>query len=339
MISGNKILRVCLLLTVAFIHLTPLHAKERGELSGGIAHAAPDWFKDSFLEIADDVSEAAQIGKHVILFFQLNDCPYCYRMLKDCFEAQPMKNTIQENFDVIAINIKGDREIAFNDTLSMTEKQLAEHLNVFATPSIIFVNKLNEKVARVDGYRSPQRFKHILNYVSSESYNDSSLSAYLQTNQKTGVYTLQDHSQFKQVTDFSIVDGPLAVIFEDASCADCAEFHENLLSRNDVNNELLYFTTVRLDAASEDSIIDFDGNSTTPKAWAQTLNMLYRPGVILFDQGKEISRIESLLYSYHFKETLRYVGARFYQEMDYGQYSEQRREELLSSGVDIQLSD
>ena len=32
------------------------------------------------------------------------------------------------NFDVIAINIQGDREIAFNEEVSVTNKQLAEIL-------------------------------------------------------------------------------------------------------------------------------------------------------------------------------------------------------------------
>ena len=339
MTLGNTVIRVCMMLTLAFIHTTPVSAVQRGEVSGGIAHSAPGWFKDSFLEISDDVSEAAELNKHVILFFQLNDCPYCHRMLVDCFESQPMKELVQDSFDVIAINIKGDREIAFNETLTMSEKQLSEELNVFATPSIIFVNKQNQQVTRVDGYRSPQRFKHVLNYVSTQAYKDTSLSAYIESHQKTGAYTFRDHSLFKQVTDFSSIDGPLAVIFEDTACNDCAEFHENLLSRDDVQTELARFTAVRLDAASDKPIIDIEGNTTTAKAWAHSLYMLYRPGVILFDKGKEISRIESLLYSYHFKETLRYVGAGYHKQMEYRQYSEQRREELLSSGVDIQLSD
>jgi hypothetical protein len=32
----------------------------------------PGWFKDTFLEIAEDVDEASKQGKHVLLFFQLN---------------------------------------------------------------------------------------------------------------------------------------------------------------------------------------------------------------------------------------------------------------------------
>ncbi|MEN8759538.1 MAG: hypothetical protein ABF303_13845, partial [Desulfobacterales bacterium] len=47
-------------------------AAERGRVTGGVPHEVPGWFKDSFLEIADDVDEASEQGKHVLLFFQLN---------------------------------------------------------------------------------------------------------------------------------------------------------------------------------------------------------------------------------------------------------------------------
>ena len=328
-----------LLLLFSQVHFLPAYAVERGTVTGGVAHQAPGWFKDSFLEIADDVSEAAAQDRHVILFFQLNDCPYCYRMLTECFQEESMKSLIQEDFDVIAINVRGDREIALNEELSMTEKELSSYLNIMATPSILFLNKQNEKIARVDGYRSPQRFKNILQYVSSKSYLDTTLSAYLDATEITDVYALRNHEQFESITDFSVIKGPLAVIFEDSSCTDCDEFHENLLSRDEVQHELARFTVVRLNADSEEPIIDINGNKTSAKDWAKFMRLLYRPGVILFDQGIEVSRIESLLYSFHFKETLRYVGRGIYHKLDYRQYSQQRREALLSEGIDIQLSD
>ena len=57
-----------LFLSSGFVLAQP---KERGEITGGVVHAAPAWFKESFLEIADDVDEASEAGKHVLLFFQL----------------------------------------------------------------------------------------------------------------------------------------------------------------------------------------------------------------------------------------------------------------------------
>ena len=99
---------VILALCTLFLTQTGLATETtaRGTLSGGAAHTAPDWFKESFLEIQDDVEEAGDENKHVILFFQLNNCPYCDRMLSESFEADPVSQYIQQHFDVIAINKK-----------------------------------------------------------------------------------------------------------------------------------------------------------------------------------------------------------------------------------------
>ncbi|MEZ5480188.1 MAG: thioredoxin fold domain-containing protein [Thiolinea sp.] len=291
------------------------------------------------MDIQDDVDEATAEGRHVMLFFQLNDCPYCDRMLTESFEADPLKIFIQEHFDVIAINVKGDREIAFNEEFSMAEKDLADKLEARATPAILFLNADNDAVVRVNGYRSPKRFQHILSYVSDKAYAEGSLADYLEQHRERDVYTLRDNPLFQEVSDLSAVQGPLAVIFEDSSCYDCAEFHERLLAREDVQAELKPFTVVRLDADAETDITTPEGEKTTPKAWAKSIDMTYRPGVLIYDEGKLQRRIDSLLFSFHFKEGLRYIGGGFYKTEDYSAYSEKRREELLSAGVDIDLSE
>ena len=65
-------------------------AAERGRVTGGVPHEVPDWFKYSFLEIADDVDAVSEQGKHVLLFFQLNNCPHCDRMPEEAFEAESL---------------------------------------------------------------------------------------------------------------------------------------------------------------------------------------------------------------------------------------------------------
>lgn len=323
-------------MNTTYAETTP--SQKRGEIKGGAPHEVPGWFKESFLEIQDDVDEATEEGRHVMLFFQLNACPYCDRMLSESFENDPNMAFIKEHFDVIAINVKGDREIAFNDELSMLEKDLSEKLAVRATPAILFLNKDNDAVVRVNGYRSPKRFKHILSYVSDKAYESGALADYLEKNVEKGVYTLRDNPMFQDVTDLSSVKGPLTVIFEDSSCYDCDEFHDNLLAHEDVKKELEAFTVVRLDADSDAEIIDPEGNKTTPKAWAKKVGMTYRPGTMVFDEGELLRRTDSLLFSFHFKEGLRYIGGGHYKEEDYGSYSDKRREELLAAGIDIDLS-
>ena len=309
----------------------------RGTVKGGVPHQVPGWFKESFLEIADDVDEATEAGKHVLLFFQLNDCPYCDRMLTESFETEPMTSYIRKHFDTIAINVRGDREIAFNEEITVTEKQLAEILKVAATPAILFLDENNKPIHRANGYRAPERFRQILEYVATGSYQSTSLPDYLDARLNKNVYSLRDNPMFSDVSDLAAVEGPLMVIFEDGGCYDCDEFHDGILAHPQVQEEIKPFTIVRLDADSDREIIAPDGEKTTAAGLARKYEVIYRPGVLAFDDGQLLRRADSLLFPHHFKEYMRYVAGGFYRELDWRTYSERRTEELLSSGVDIDL--
>ena len=310
---------------------------QRGRIIGGVTHQAPSWFKQSFLEIADDVDEAAEAGKHVILFFQLNGCPYCDRMLEESFEAESMTGYVREHFDVIAINVRGDREIAFNDEITVTEKQLSGILKVTGTPAILFLDENNKTVVRVNGYRAPERFRQILEFVATNSYRTTSLADYLDARLNKNVYKLRDNPLFSRISDLSSVEGPLMVIFEDGSCYDCDEFHDGILANPLVQKEIEPFTIVRLDADSQEKIKDIHGNETTPAELARKYEMIYRPGVLMFDEGMLLRRTDSLLFPHHFKEFARYVAGGFYKKLDWRTYSDRRTEELLEAGVTIDL--
>ncbi len=338
--SAQFVIHKILLITSMLLFCSPAMSAEspqRGTITGGVAHEAPSWFKESFLEIADDVEEATEEGKHVLLFFQLNGCPYCDRMLEESFEAEPLTSFIQEHFDSIAINVRGDREIVFNEEISVTEKELSEMLKVRATPAIVFLDKDNKTVVRVNGYRAPERFRHVLEYVASQSYQNTKLADYLQAKLERDVYTLKENPLFTELTDLSSAKGPLMVILEDGSCYDCKEFHEGILAHPLVQKEIAPFTIVRLNADSDQALIGVDGKPTTPRTMAQKHQMFYRPGVLAFNEGELIRRHDSLTFPHHFKESMRFTAGGFYKKQDYRSYSEQRTEELLSQGITIDL--
>lgn len=326
---------LCSLSTGALWAATP-----PGKIVGGKVSEHPAWFKESFLDIAEDVNEAAESGKHVILFMHLTGCPYCYKMTEENFKHAPYAEFIKENFDVIAINIKGDREVALNDETSLAEKELAVKLKVMYTPTIVFLNQQNQVVARVNGYRSVPDFKLVLDYVKEKAYLSTSLSQYVDA-RKEAVYSFRDHPQLKQVNNLmSVADQPLAVIFEDKGCIDCDALHDGHLKRPEVREILKNYTVVRLDALSEEPIVDIEGQSTTPRAYAEKLGLVYRPGIVLFDRGREVARINSNLNTYHFEEILRYVGERHYEQYpeSFYDYLDTRTAEIIASGRDVDLS-
>lgn len=313
----------------------------QGKLTGGIASEHPDWFKDSFLDISEDVEEAGESGKHVLLFMHLNGCPYCHKMIEENFKHAPHTGYLKQNFDVIAVNIKGDREIAFDEDIQVTEKELADVLKVRATPTIIFLSPEKKPVARLNGYRSPANFRLALDYVVEKAYQKTSLTGYIQEKKRPAVYSFRDHPQFREIINLQeVADRPLAVLFEDTGCDACDALHEGHLKNPEVNSVLKNFTLVRLDALSDDPIIDIEGNATTPRAYARNLGLSYRPGIVLFDKGREVTRIDGLLYTYHFQELLRYVGERHYETYpdSFFDYLRVRSDEILKSGKDIDLS-
>lgn len=338
-----QLILACLLIALSNVTL----AKD-AELSGSVGQVKgtanviiPSWFKQSFLEISDDAIEAGDSGKHLLLFFHLDNCPYCARMIKDNFNAEPNNDFIQSNFDSIQINIKGDREIALNKDVQLTEKALAQHLKVLHTPAILFFDSDNRSVLRIDGYRNPTRFRIALDYVHEKAYLKTSFSDFSTTRLKSANYTLRSHPSFSATQDFQkAAVKPLAVIFEDVNCEDCNEIHESLFARDDVSKALRELTVVRIDAMSSEEIVDVDGNKTTPKAWVKSLNLTYRPCIILFDRGQEIARIDNRLYSWHFNGFVRWVAGRHYEQYpDVFKYIAKLREEHLALGKDVSYVD
>lgn len=299
----------------------------------------PAWFKQSFLEIAEDAAEAGAENKHVLLYFHLKDCPYCAKMVEENFINSSYSQFLQDNFDIIALNVKGDREVAFIDTISLREKELAQHLQIQATPTLVFLDNDNKPVLRLNGYRSVARFKYALDFVHEKAYQHTQLARYIETKLPTALYQLRDHPNFSRQTDLaSLTDKPVALLFEDRTCDACAELHERILNQPETLALLDNFTAVRLDALSATPIIGVDGHKTTAKAYAETLNLSYRPGLVLFDQGREIMRIDSMLRTFHFQEVLRYVGEQHYQTYPlFRDYSRLNQERILNSGQNIDI--
>jgi thioredoxin-related protein len=308
-----------------------------GKMTGGQAFHIPDWFKVSFLEIDEDAREASEAGKHLLLFMHLENCPYCKRMLEENFTEGANKDFIQKHFDVIDINIRGSRSVAWDAESMYSELTLARELSVYATPTMLFLNGKGHIVYRTNGYRTPEAVRNVMNYVNDRQYGKIPFAQYVEQKAKER-YQLKNHPAFETMKDFSSYDGPLAVIFEDPSCSDCAEFHQYTLQHPDVLKEMKGLKVVRLDAWSDDSIIDTDGNKTTPKQWARALKMDYRPGTVLFDDSTEVTRADGQLYHFHYKEMLRYVAKGLYfQYPTYLLYLSARQRQLLKDGVNIDL--
>ncbi len=93
------------LLLFSALFLTPLQANEsaakQGEYSGAMDTLYPDWFKVSFLELEEDVAEAATEGRRLMLLFHQDGCPYCNAFVERNLAQKDIEETLMTKFDVI----------------------------------------------------------------------------------------------------------------------------------------------------------------------------------------------------------------------------------------------
>lgn len=330
---------------LSYSHLQADEAPTEGKIVGGVLSEKPDWFKESFLDFREDAAEAAEEGKHMLVFADLNGCPYCAKMMQDNFKTTEKdggnQEFIKKNFDSIQINIKGDREIAFNEETVVTERELAKALNVLYTPTLLFMDANNKVVVRLNGYRTPREFKTVLNFVKEKAYEKIDLATYRSENLTEEVYELLPNKNFVELSDFKKTneqDKPLAILFEDKTCGECTRFHKELLEVDEIQKLMPRYNFVRLDALSDKSIIDIDGNKTTPKEWVRKLGISARPALVLYSEGKEQARVTGLLKSYHMTVLLTWVADKEYANYaNWHDFGRVYQEKILKSGKDIDI--
>lgn len=142
---------------------------------------APAWFKHSFLDLRDDIREAAAANKHVMIYFGQNGCPYCKQMMEVTFSQKDIVDKTRRLFDAIEINILGSRDVTWLDGKARSEKDFAALLKVQFTPTLLFLDEKGGVALRANGYYPPHRFMAALDYVASGAYRkEPSFQRYLQ---------------------------------------------------------------------------------------------------------------------------------------------------------------
>ncbi|MCZ7599471.1 MAG: thioredoxin fold domain-containing protein [Gammaproteobacteria bacterium] len=146
-----------------------------GKVTGGVHYTVPGWFKSSFLDFDEEVSEAREQGKHVIAFLHLDECPYCARMLDENFREGEARAFMEERFEVIAVNVLGDLPVDWIDGETYSEKELTKHLKAIGTPTIVFLDFDGNKVLQLSGYRDAGAYRHALGVRGRQAVRDPEL--------------------------------------------------------------------------------------------------------------------------------------------------------------------
>ena len=314
-----------------------------GKYLGAKTAEKPAWFKESFLEFEEDIAEAADAGRRVMLYFHQDGCPYCARLVEENFTDPEMKSFIVDNFDGIALNMWGDREVVSVGGQDFTEKTFAAALQVQYTPTLIFLDEKGKVALRLNGYYPPRDFRAALDYVARKQERNLSFAAFRMKHRSGGSGNLIDEDFYLGKKDLrklaSSSQRPLAVYFEAPACPECKTMHERILRDAATRKLVRQADNVQFDIGSDESIVTPNGETTTPRQWAERLGIDYTPSLVFFDQqGQEVMRIGAFIKTFHFQSVYAYVLERAYlEEPAFQRYISARADHIREAGFDTDI--
>ncbi len=304
----------------------------------------PSWFKVSFLDLFEDIEEAAENNKRVMVYFYQDGCPYCKILLQDNFSQLEIADKTQKYFDVVAINLWGDQEVTVGDKV-YKEKDFAEALKVQYTPTLLFFSEDKKVVFRANGYYPPEKFSALLDYIGEKQENKISYQAYMEKldPQPASGRLHDDINSVKSAADLSrntnTQDKPLLVMFEQKKCSSCDELHLDILKRKESIELLSEFDVVVLDMWSDQVITTPAGDKLKIRDWAKKLNVKYAPSLLFFDgAGEEVFRADAYLKAFHTQTAMDYVANGAYRtQANFQRFVDARADHLREQGIEVNL--
>ncbi|MCK4951533.1 MAG: thioredoxin fold domain-containing protein [Gammaproteobacteria bacterium] len=347
--NSKQPLYVALFFSLFVLFAAEVKAAQPGTLDSGMVNPGyeekPDWFKLSFLDIREDVEEATAEGKRVLLYFYQDGCPYCAKLIRDNFSQRAISEKTQKHFDVIAINMWGDKEVTDINGNETIEKEFAKSLRVMFTPTLLFLDEQGKIALRVNGYYFPEKFSAALDYVAQKMETKTGFGAYYRSKSPapaTGKLHA-DPSYLKSPYDLTSAarnsKKHLLVLLEQKKCKACDELHQDIFQRKRTKSNLEKLDVVLLNVHSRDTLITPDGKKNKIYEWVKELNTKYVPSMVYFDaSGKEVFRAEAYLKAFHVQGSMSYVFSEAYKtQPSFQRYLSGVADKIQEQGQDLDL--
>jgi len=303
----------------------------------------PRWFSNSLLDFKAEIPEAARDGKRVMVYFGQDGCPYCKALMKANFGPGAISDKTQRHFVAIAINIWGDLDVTWLDGERMTEKGLARKLKVQFTPTLLFFETDGTLVLRLNGYLPPERFTHVIDYVSQRRDRDQSLAEYMDAQLKEPALAPRGPRPYLMRQPDNLARAgrkrPLAVLFEAPSCKACAEMHDEAFSRASLRSQLQRFDVASLAPGKPERVVTPTGERLDARAWARDLKINLYPTMVFFDaEGREAFRFDGYLRPFHIESAFDYVASGAYRtQPEFQRFVQVRADRLREAGKPVDL--
>lgn len=303
------------------------------------------WFKESFLDIKEDIAEAKQAGRRLMLYFYQDGCPYCAKLVRDNFGQKAISDKTRKHFDVVALNIWGDREVTDLAGKAMPEKEYAKAMKVQFTPTLVMLDEQGNVALRLNGYLQPHKFEAALDYVGQRLEKKQNFADYLAKHAREPASATLNEAPWLLPAPLKLADTlkrngkPMIVLFEQKECAACDEMHLEAFPLPEVRALLGGFDVARIDMASREPVQTPGGKTMPGRDWARAMGVFYTPSFVFLDaKGKEVFRVEGYLRPFHLGSSLDYVASGAYrQQPEFQRFVEARAVARRAKGERVEL--
>jgi thioredoxin-related protein len=295
--------------------------------------------KASFLNLRQDAAEAAAAGKVLMVMFEQENCSYCLEMRRVNLADPEATDIIRHHFDLVTLDILGDRDVTTFAGATLTEKQYAKSIKVQLTPMTVFFAPDGKELFRMAGYYKPPMFKAALRYVATQRHGSESFGEYVQriagadsaARQKVApLFAMADDLPAASARAAAREKG-LALVFERQQCPECDELHGQTFRHQGLFDMLTRdFDVLRLDSQGTRQVRGVDGVVKKEASIAAGMDIHYTPTIVFFDPaGSEIFRLESYRKPEHLIVVLRYLASGAYKR--HASFQDWLRAEKLSA--------
>lgn len=115
-------------------------AVQAAELGDDGLHKA-NWMRDTFKDLSEDLAEANDEGKRLLIMFEQRGCVYCTKMHEEVFPDADVTQMLEDNYFVVQLNLHGDIEVTDFDGETMSEKDMASKWGILFTPTLMYISE------------------------------------------------------------------------------------------------------------------------------------------------------------------------------------------------------
>lgn len=145
------------------------------------------FFGETWGDFTEELEKARAEGKKgVLLFFEMDECPFCHRMKETVLNQPEVQAFFREHFLNFSVDIEGDVEITDFEGRTMKQKDFAFKINrVRATPVFAFYDLNGKRVARYTGATNGvEEFLWLGEYVAQGVYEQMPFTKYKREKKK-----------------------------------------------------------------------------------------------------------------------------------------------------------